>query len=619
VDTGTGALAAEFERLAGEDPGAVCVESADGTPYTRAQVDERAERIAGLLERNGVRPGSVVGLHARTSVELICCVVAIFKCGAVYLPLDPALPAGRVARILARARPVLVLADAAPRRWGSWPGPVVDVAGARGERPGRRRRGRAGVAGHAPACLVFTSGSTGEPKGAVLPVSALLTYVRWCRSAFGSCAGTRIAQLAPICFDVSLQETVASLVLGRTIVVAPPELRRSPAELAGWLARRRVGHVLVPNILLTALCDAVLTTGTKLPHLRQVVQAGGQLFFTRSLAAFTSGHPHVTVRNNYGATEMQDATSHVVTGGTGELGEVCPIGRPVAGYAVHVLDDRLGPVRRGEVGELYVAGPAIALGYVHDAALTASRFVANPFGDPSSRLYRTKDLGFEDPDGNLVYVGRADEEVKVNGVRVHPAEVESALREHPAVAEAAIVPFDRSPGARALAAFVVLRPGAGDVGSLRDHLADRVPAYSLPARIVACARLPVTDTGKVDRRSLVGEVERTGGSLAGLRFDELVLEAVRQVVGASVVTADDNFIALGGDSLAAIAVEGAVRKAGVELSAGDVLDAADLGELVTVAGLRRRDRPGPGAAPAGKTEMSVRLSDTELLRMAKGR
>jgi amino acid adenylation domain-containing protein len=618
MDGGTAALAAEFERRAVRDPQAVCVESADGTRYTRAQVEGQARRIAELLVRHGVGPGSVVGLHMQNSAELIWCVAAIFKCGAVYLPLDPALPPARIERMLARARPVLVLSESPSAGWGPWPVVAVDgEGGAVGPRLERAGFGRTAPDGHAPACIVFTSGSTGEPKGALLPVSALVTYARWCRSAFGPGERTRIAQLAPICFDVSLQETVASLLLGRTIVAAPPRLRRNPAELTEWLERRQVHHVLVPNVLLAALCDAALSTGAALPRLRHVIQAGDQLFLSRSLAAFMAGHPRVTVRNNYGATEMQDATSQVVDA-AGELGSVCPIGRPVDGYVVHVLDERLNPVRRGEVGELYVAGPGIALGYVNDAPLTASRFVADPFGPPPGRLYRTKDLVFEDPDGRLVHVGRADEEVKVNGVRVHPAEVESVLREHPAVREAAIVPFDKAPGTRAMAAFVVL--GTGDTGAVRDHLANRLPAYSLPARIIECGWLPVTDTGKVDRRSLAGAVGWSGEPPAGLGTGELVLEVIRRAVGASAVTTEDNFIEVGGDSLAAIAVEGAVRKAGVELSAGEVLESGNLGELVDAVNRRRREQDtGAGVAPADRGHVSVRLTDNELLRMAKGR
>ncbi|MDQ0932837.1 AMP-binding protein [Streptomyces turgidiscabies] len=354
--------------------------------------------------------------------------------------------------------------------------------------------------GHA-AYAVFTSGSTGTPKGAVMTHAALVNLLRWHERVRPGHTRLRTAQLCALSFDFAFHEIFSTLCGGGTLVIADDETRHSPHGLAGFLREERIERVFAPVTLLEHLARAVTETSDGL-RLREVVTTGEQLRLTRPLRDLFRRLPGARLHNHYGATEFQDATAWTLAGDPDEWPAVAPIGRPIDGVQVHLVNDHLAEVAPGAVGELCVAGAGLARGYLRQPELTARKFVPNPFGP--GRLYRTGDLARRRPDGVLEHLGRTDTQLKVHGVRVEAGEIEALLLGHPQV-RAAVVLAAEIDGDRRLVAHVVL--GAGlDTGTapwqLDAFLARALPRPMLPAAYAFPSAFPLTSSGKTDRGRL---------------------------------------------------------------------------------------------------------------------
>ncbi|MFL5538126.1 MAG: non-ribosomal peptide synthetase, partial [Longimicrobiaceae bacterium] len=449
----------------------------------------------------------------------------------------------------------------------------------------------------------YTSGSTGTPKGVMMPHAAVSALVAWHRGGGVRPGPRRTLQFASPSFDVSFQEIAVTLATGGELVLVDDDLRRDAARLLPFLAAAGVERLFLPFVALQALAEAAGPGGAP-PALREIVTAGEQLVSTPQLAALVEG-AGCRLINHYGPTETHVATAHALPARAAEWSPLPPIGRPVPGTRAYVLDAALRPVPAGVPGELYVGGAQLARGYLHRPALTAARFVPDPFGR-GARLYATGDRARWRGDGTLEYLGRADQQVKVRGYRVEPGEVEAALRRHPGVRDCAVVARDDAGGGRRLVAYVV---GRADAGELRAHLAQGLPEHMVPSAFVPLHALPLTPSGKLDRRALPAPdpAAARAAHVPPRGPAEVALAAIwAEVLGCERVGAADDFFDLGGHSLLATRVAARVRAAfGVELTVRALFQNRTVAALARHLAERGAGAPGPrAAAPAPAAEAS---------------
>ncbi len=572
----------------------------DGGSVSYAALRDRADRLAALLAGAGAGPERIVALLLPRSVDIVVAQLAVAKAGAAYLPVDPAYPAERIALMLRDAAPALVLT------LDEWAADVPAVEGMRTlvlddpdtvaavsavdvtDRPAPRA--------HHPAYVIYTSGSTGRPKGVVVEHAGLASFAAAEADRYEVRPGDRVLLFASPSFDASVLELCMALPHGAALVVPPPGPLLG-AHLAEVLANHRVTHALIPPAALATVPADAATSG--LPDFRCVI-VGGDACPAELVERWAPGRHMI---NSYGPTE-----STVVTTWSDPLspGGIPPIGRPIWNTRVYVLDARLRPVPAGVPGELYVAGAGLARGYLRRPGRTAERFVADPNGAPGSRMYRTGDLVRWRPDGNLHFLGRADEQVKIRGFRIEPGEVETALSALPEVTAAAVLARTDPPGAKRLVAYVVpARPGATDAGALRRRLARTLPDHLVPAAFVYLDRLPLTPHGKLDRRALPAP-DRSGDNdryvAPRTESERLLADVWAEVLGVERVGVEDNFFELGGDSILGIQMVSRARAAGLRITSRELFRHQSIAALATVA-------TGAGETPA---ELGAATGDAPL-------
>ncbi|WP_245833984.1 amino acid adenylation domain-containing protein [Streptomyces aidingensis] len=555
-------------------PDSPAVIAPDGT-VTYHELGERAGRLAAALRVHGVGPESAVGILVAPGPDLVAAVLGTWLAGAAYVPVDPLAPAERRARVLALAgatvlladhAPVLTAPDAAPDAAApappavvrtDVPGPPPDPTVSGGPTPHRRA-----------AYMVFTSGSTGTPKGVVVEHAGIANRVLWGIEALGLTAADRILQKTPLTFDAAAWEVLAPLVTGAPVVFGSPDAGRDATALVASL--RETGATVlqvVPSLLRLLAAEPGLE---ECRALRTVCCAGEPLH--AELCERVRRRVDVEIWNTYGPTECSIDITAARFDPAQRSGPV-PIGRPIDNMRVRLLPAGAAPGSAPDTGEpqhgpdtlfeLYAAGPGVARGYHGDPAQTAERFLPDPAGPPGARMYRTGDLVRRAADGTLSFVRRADAQVKINGVRIEPGEVEAALERHPSVVAAAAAPVDDPRGPRRLGAWVVTA-GGGEPSGLLDFLRQRLPASLVPSVITTVPALPVTASGKTDRSRLPepdwerrpARARENGGEAADgtavtrpTTEQALVLAAWREVLGVGEVDLDDDFFRLGGHSL----------------------------------------------------------------------
>ncbi|WP_062428330.1 non-ribosomal peptide synthetase [Herbidospora daliensis] len=570
-----GATAPElFHAQVDRAPDAPAVVSDAGT-LSYADLDARANRLAHHLSASGVRRESVVAVVMNRGADLVTSLLAVVKAGAAYLPIDPRQPLERTARMLADSGAVVLLTESAvlddlPVR-GVLPIALDDpaTAAAIAARPADRPDVTAELTGL--AYVIFTSGSTGRPKGVALSHTGVAGLVATQAARLGAGPGARVLQFASIGFDAATWETLMALCTGAALVVAPADELLPGRGLEEVLDRHAVTHATLPPAVLAALDPG------DLPGVRTLVSAGEALT-PDLLSRWAPGRELV---NAYGPTET---TVCATMSAPLAAGGVPRIGTPVAGSRLRVLDDFLEPVAAGVTGELYVAGTSLARGYLAAPGPTAERFVAAPGGE---RMYRTGDLVRWTPETGLVFAGRADDQLKIRGLRIEPGEIEAALTAHPGVDQAVVVAREAESGDRQLVAYVT----GDDPGDPRAFVAERLPAHMVPAVVVVLPEFPLTRSGKVDRAALPAPVRGAGPGRAATLEEELLCGVFAEVLGVEPVGPDDGFFELGGHSLLATRVISRVRAAfGVHLEIRDLFAAP------TPAGLAAR--LGASAAPA---------------------
>jgi amino acid adenylation domain-containing protein len=557
---------------------------------TYRQLDERASRFAGLMREQGVRPESVVALCLPRGLDMVAAILAVWRVGAAYLPLDPAQPAERIARLRADSAAALLVDEAWVAAFQGAPAAPVAVP------PG------------ALAYVIYTSGSTGTPKGVAVTHAALANYLASVppRLELGS-PGAHYALLQGQVTDLGNTVLLTSLATGGVLHILDEDAAMDPAAVAGYLAAHRIGHLkAVPSHL--AALGAVAGVERVLPA-RSLVLGGeaAPIDWVRDLLAKAGDRP---VFNHYGPTET---TIGVVTARldarSTAAGEV-PMGTPVGNTRAYVLDDALRPVPWGVPGELYVAGAQLARGYVGRPGLTAERFVACPF-ESGARMYRTGDRVRWTAGGQLVFAGRVDDQVKIRGFRVEPGEVRAVLASHPQVSQAAVVVRDGR-----LVAYLV-----GTAADMAEYAARRLPQHLVPSAFVTLDALPLTANGKLDRAALPApHFAADGGRVPANPREELLCEAFAQVLGLPRVGPEDDFFALGGDSLRAVSLVGRLREAGVPVSVRELFRSATPERLAASTAPPPIAVP-PNRIPPGATEITpemlplVDLTEAEIARV----
>ncbi|HEV3381207.1 MAG TPA: amino acid adenylation domain-containing protein, partial [Trebonia sp.] len=621
-------LPALFAAQARRTPDSVAVQDA-ASALTYAELDAASNRLARLLAERGVGPESLVAVCQERSAELIVTLLAVLKAGGAYLPIDTDYPAARVADMLRDAQPALMVTS-----WGTRP-ELRDLAGWAGldqlvvdnaavARQLRRLDGssladaeRAGplLPSH-PAYVIYTSGSTGRPKGVVIPHSALVNYVVRCREAYPELRGTTLLH-ASVSFDAGVTSLYGALTSGGRVVVGTLD-GNLPALLAGG---RLTFLKATPSHL--ALMSAL--PGECAPEGRMMV--GGEAARGEQLRQWAARHPGVSLVNHYGPTEVTvgctDYPLDAALRASGAGGTV-PIGRPMWNTRAYVLDSALQPAPPGSAGELYLSGAQLARGYLGRRGLTAERFVACPFAGPGERMYRTGDVARWTCDGNLEYLGRADEQVKIRGFRIEPGEVEAALLACPGVAQAAVVVREDAPGDQRLVGYVVPASDAAeldageldapdlDAAAVRTRIAAALPDYMVPSAVVVLAALPLTVNGKLDRAALPApglSAKITDDEPRSAR-EELLCAAFAEVLGVPRVGVHDSFFELGGHSLLAVSLVERLRERGV------AVDVRALFTTPTVAGLAAAAGRAGVVVPANRIPAGARSITPDMLPLA---
>ncbi|MFF4408907.1 amino acid adenylation domain-containing protein [Streptomyces sp. NPDC001404] len=551
-----------FAEQAARTPDATAV-AFDGGRWTYRELQQAADRVTGHLRAAGTGTGDRVAVALDRSPELIAVVLGIARAGAACVPLDTSYPVERLRLMLAQARPVRVIADHEHARLVDTPETLLPVEAVTGrDHPGGQDLPPVAVSPQDIAYVLFTSGSTGEPKGVQMPHRSLANLIAWQNNAPGGAPGGTTLQFAPLSFDVSFQEIFSTLTSGGTLRLISEAQRRDARALLELVDTARVERVFLPYVALQQLAEVSHALGLVPGHLRVIISSGEQLRVTEEIRQLCAALPGVILENQYGPTESHVVTSFSMAEPASAFPQLPPIGRPIAGCAVHVLDEQLRPVPVGSRGEIYLDGACLADGYTGRPELTEERFLPHPFAG-EGRLYRTGDLGRVLPGGDIVCLGRADSQVKVRGFRVEPAEIELTITgrpdRFPGIGEVAVVARRREGTDAFLAAFLVRDTGGtapADLEQIRAELRRTLPEHLVPSHLQWLPALPLTPSGKRDDAALRRIPLETGtpDESAAPRdaYERTLAEILAELLQVSGVGVHSDFFDLGGTSLTAM-------------------------------------------------------------------
>ena len=544
-----------FEEQVEQTPDTIAVEFEE-QQLTYRELDDRANQLAIDLRHRGVQTGDAVGVCLDRSPDAIVSILGILKAGAAYVPLDPEYPRRRVELMTRDANLVLIVTK--PEFSELLPGEVTAVHLSNDVNPANEQSSHAtplDLSQETAAYVMFTSGSTGSPKGVVMPHRALRNLVQW-QTHQEWMTPARTLQFASCNFDVSFQELMTTLGGGGTLVLVPEETRRDPTELWKLINEAKIERLFLPFVMLQQLAIVGTQGGTTL---REIISAGESLQLTPEIRRLFERLENCRLHNHYGPTESHVVTAHVLDDDSPNWPSEAPIGTPIANTQIYLLDPHQQPVPIGVAGELYIGGDCLANGYLNQPELTAERFVSNPYSsDPDSRLYRTGDLCRWLTNGTLEFRGRCDDQIKVRGFRVEPGEIESALLTHPDIAQAVVAMRDNKAGDQRLIAYCVPHESATlEISAIRRFLQERLPDYMVPSALVELEALPLTKTGKLDRRTLPVPDEQRPDTEVGYvapttEQQAKLVEIWQELLNLKPVGIHDNFFDLGGHSLLAM-------------------------------------------------------------------
>ncbi|WP_237110216.1 non-ribosomal peptide synthetase, partial [Nonomuraea sp. MG754425] len=570
-----------FREQARARPDAVAIVDEHRT-LTYRETATLSHQLAHHLIERGLGAEQVVGISLERSADMVIGLLAVLMAGGAFVPLDPRWPAARRAVVIADARLVAQLNHTGEREAGEPEAVAVDLGNWRfGDHPAQAPE--VAVPGAALAYVIFTSGSTGRPKGAMIRHEAISERLLWQAGEilrFGHDDASLFK--APLSFDISINEIFLPLVRGGRLVVLKPGGERDPHHLLGVIAEQRVTFTYLVSSMLDVLLEIAGESG-RLASLRHV-WCGGEVLTPELYERFRA-RLGIPLYHGYGPAETTIGVSHVIYRGAAERLSTS-IGKANPNTRLYVLDDELRPVPVGVGGELYVGGFLLGRGYVNAPGLTASRFVADPFAGDGSRLYRTGDLARFAPDGSLDFLGRADNQIKIRGMRLEIEDVEAGLAEHPGVRHSCVVARKNAAGGAYLVGYVIPAAGSEDLrpDDVKAWATGNMVDYMVPAHVVVLREFPLTENGKLDRRALPEPVVEAGPIVAPSTDDErAVCAAVASVLGLDEVGVDQNFFKLGGDSILAISLLSALRDAGLHLTATEIFTGGTVGALAAAA------------------------------------
>jgi amino acid adenylation domain-containing protein len=539
-----------------------------------------ADFLAADLTRRGVGPNVAVGVCIERSPALIIATLAVMRAGGAFIPLDPDWPDARVAQTLSDAKALLVLATAANAgRLGAAGCEIVAVDGAR-QAPASIDFALARTPSEDDlAYIIYTSGSTGEPKGVEITQRNLANLVDWHIEAFEVTAADRASCLAGLAFDACVWEIWPHLAAGACVFLVEEQARASRELLREWLIEHGITIAFLPTPLAEPLIASAWPGSSRL----RLLLTGGDRLQARPLADLP-----FEVVNNYGPTECTVVATSGAVEPDGSASAPPPIGWPIRNTRIYILDEAGAPCAPGKVGEIYIGGDSVGRGYRGRADLTAERFIAHPEGGPGARLYRTGDLGAWLPDGQVAFHGRADDQLKIRGHRVEPAEIALALNRHPRIAQSAVI--GRSSGAQTTLVAYLVAADEGELAlcDLREFLAGMLPHFMIPSIFVRIPALPLTANGKLDRAALpppspANTLRDTPYRAPSNPVEQRLAQLVAEFLGVEDMGIDDNFFYLGGHSLLGTQLVLRTRDIfGVELALRDFFEAP------TIAGLAQR-------------------------------
>jgi amino acid adenylation domain-containing protein len=580
-----------FEEQVRQTPDATAVVH-EGESLTYAVLNGRANLLARYLRNQGVGPDQLVGIFLERGLEMVVGLLGILKAGGAYMPLDPNYPPERLQQMLEDAAPEIVLTQtelmtvlpatqaeviALDEQMKEIPRDVEENTSA----------AELGLTARHLIYVIYTSGSTGRPKGTAMAHRSMVNLIEWHRTSFGTCEGRHVLQFAALSFDVAFQEIFSTLCTGGTLVLLDEWIRRDARALTEFLNSHSIQRLFVPPLMLQSLAKSSSTTGVVPGHLQDVITAGEQLRISPEVVALFKRLDGCRLHNHYGPTETHVVTALTLTGNPDQWPSLPAIGRPISNTQIYVLDGERQLVPIGVAGEIYVGGAGVARGYLGRTELTAQRFIDDPLNsERGARLYRTGDLGRWRSDGTLEYLGRNDYQVKIRGYRVELGEIEAQLARHAQVKEAAVIAREDAPGERRLVAYVTRRDqGDPTVEELRAHLKAVLPEYMVPSAIVMLECLPLTPSGKLDRRALpMPELD----AYASPQYEapqggvEETLAAIwEQLLRVERVGRNDNFFELGGHSLLIVQLIDRLRRVALSVSVHRVFESPTLADLAS--------------------------------------
>ncbi|MCF5332595.1 amino acid adenylation domain-containing protein, partial [Pseudomonas syringae] len=552
-----------FEEQVAQQPDALAVVD-DAGSLTYGELNARANRLAHYLIGLGIQPDDRVAICAQRSLEMVVGLLGIFKAGGAYVPLDPAYPEQRLRYMLEDSAPVAVLVQAETRRLlGELAVRTLDLQEGDWEVEPEHNPVVPAITPQHLAYVIYTSGSSGKPKGVGGPHQAMVNRLYWMHNTFGGQRLEKHAQKTSISFLDSVTETLMPLLFGAQLHIVSPLASRDPLQL--WQAVTE--HQLTRLVLVPSLLEELSRIENRQvsPEKRLIV-CSGEVFSSSLLARTRAWLPSATILNFYGSSEAAGDSTFYLCDSAVQAGHSLPIGRPIANTRIYLLDAHGQPVPIGVIGEIHIGGAGVARGYLNMPELTAERFLDDPFSaEPTARMYRSGDLGRWLADGNIEYLGRNDDQVKLRGFRIELGEIESKLSECPGVREAVVVAREHRPGDKRLVAYLTAQEGAVlSAAQLREQLSQGLAEYMIPSAFVTLARFPQTPSGKLDRRALPAPEDDAYASRdyeapAG-EVEHALAEIWQALLGLERVGRHDHFFELGGHSLLAVQLVSRLRQ-----------------------------------------------------------
>jgi amino acid adenylation domain-containing protein len=582
----------------------------NGSRLSYRELERESERLAQQLRGLGVVPDQRVAVCLDRSIDLIVAMLAIMKAGGAYVPLDMSYPKDRIAFMLDHSGASVLIStevltvDMLPKSRI-----ITQILSCHVSEPSNEPAPRVRILPDHLAYVIYTSGSTGDPKAVAISHGSLARLIRW-QIADGSPPGLKTMQFTPVSFDVSFQEVLSTLCTGGTLVLVTEPARRDPHRLLSIIREHSIERLFLPFVALQQLAETAVRMEIWPTSLQQVTTAGERLKITPAVRKFFERLSGCRLHNHYGPTETHLATSFTLGDSVQAWPTLPSIGAAISDTGLRVIDENLRPVAPGKVGELYISGGGLARCYLNAPDLTAERFLPDPFSRiKGMRMYRTGDLVCARSDGTLDFIGRADDQIKVRGFRVEPGEIEVTLATHAHVRQAAVGLREIAPGNESLVGYVVAGAAPVTAAELVKHLKGRLPDHMVPSRFMFLDALPLTPSGKVDRRTLASLALPVSPARISAEDDllEIVTGVWEVVLGRRDFTVDDDFFDIGGDSLLATwAAEEISKMLGAAVDLSTLLDDA------TIAGMAKSLKKAQLETELGLR--SDRVSDVVTLR-----